>query len=206
MYMLNSYQRVSWKPGHVLTRDELENESIARKHTVIEGKVTGSKEYPVLSITWLKTREELEAEWQKTDPVGYSQHSSIVMSEFAPSQAMAFDLAIGQCKSFDFKAGKFWEELLHRADWRDPLNGFPAAKEYYRSGRLPAGTTKNFMNKPDNVLPQGDYGVKNDYAGIRPRSRHPKDIDMGIVRLEDFKEMKLLQWEMPKPKSDSQLA
>ncbi|UYM55928.1 DUF3274 domain-containing protein [Leclercia adecarboxylata] len=206
MYMLNSYQRVSWKPGHVLTRDELEIESIARKHTVIEGKVTGSKEYPVLSITWLKTREELEAEWQKTDPVGYSQHSSIVMSEFAPSQAMAFDLAIGQCKSFDFKAGKFWEELLHRADWRDPLNGFPAAKEYYRSGRLPAGTTKNFMNKPDNVLPQGDYGVKNDYAGIRPRSRHPKDIDMGIVRLEDFKEMKLLQWEMPKPKSDSQLA
>jgi len=206
MYMLNSYQRISWKPGHVLTPDELDVESAERKREVIHGRVTGSKDYPVLSITWLKTREELEKEWQKTDPVGYSQHSSIVMSEFAPSHAMAFDLAIGQCKSFDYKAGKFWEELLHRADWRDPMNGFPAAKEYYRSGRLPAGTTKNFMNKPDNVLPQGDYGVMNDYAGIRPRTRHPKDIDMGIVRLEDFKEMKVLQWEMPKPKSDSQLA
>ncbi|MEL2243195.1 DUF3274 domain-containing protein [Leclercia adecarboxylata] len=206
MYMLNSYQRISWKPGHVLTRDELEIESIARKHTVIEGKVTGSKEYPVLSVTWLKTREELEKEWQKTDPVGYSQHSSIVMSEFAPSQAMAFDLAIGQCKSFDYKAGKFWEELLHRADWRDPLNGFPAAKEYYRSGRLPDVSTKNLMNKPDEVLPKGIYGVENDFAGIRPRVRNPRNIDMGIVRLEDFQEVKLLQWEMPKPKSDSQLA
>nr|WP_270094420.1 DUF3274 domain-containing protein [Leclercia adecarboxylata] len=204
--MLNSYQRVSWKPGHVLTRDELEIESIARKHTVIEGKVTGSKEYPVLSITWLKTREELEAEWQKIDPVSYSQHSSIVMSEFAPSHAMAFDLAIGQCKAFDYKAGKFWEELLHRADWRDPMNGFPAAKEYYRSGRLPDVSTKNVMNKPDEVLPKGNYGVDNDYAGIRPNVRNPKNIDMGFFKAEDFQERKLLQWEMPKPKSDGQLA
>lgn len=206
MYMLNSYQRINWKPGHVLTRDELEVETIARKYKVIQGKVSGSKEYPVLSITWLKTREELEKEWQRTDPVGYSQHSSIVMSEFAPSQAMAFDLAIGQCKSFDYKAGKFWEELLHRADWRDPLNSFPAAKEYYRSGRLPEVSTKNLMNKPDDVLPKGNYGVENAYAGIQPRARNPKNIDMGIVRSEDFQEVKLLQWEMPKPKSDSQLA
>ncbi|QCZ26229.1 effector protein Tle3 domain-containing protein [Leclercia adecarboxylata] len=206
MYMLNSYQRISWKPGHVLTPDELEIESIARKHTVIEGKVTGSKEYPVLSVTWLKTREELEKEWQKTDPVGYSQHSSIVMSEFAPSQAMAFDLAIGQCKSFDFKAGKFWEELLHLADWRDPLNKNSEVKEYFRTGRLPIGTTKNYMNRPDEVLPQGNYGVKNDYAGIRPNVRNPKYVDMGVFKTEDFQERKLLQWELPKPKSDSQLA
>jgi len=206
MYMLNNYQRISWKPGHVLTPEELKVESIDRGRTVIQGKVTGSKDYPVLTITWLKTREELEKEWRKTDPVGYSQHSSIVMSEFAPSHAMAFDLAIGQCKSFDFKAGKFWEELLHRADWRDPLNGFPAAKEYYRSGRLPEIPTKNLMNKPDEVLPQGNYGVLNDYAGIRPRARNPRDIDMGFVRPEDFQEVKLLQWEMPKPKSDGQLA
>ena len=205
MYMLNSYQRISWKPGHVLTSEELDVESIVRGHTVIRGEVSGSKDYPVLSITWLKTREELENEWKKTDPVGYSQHSSIVMSEFAPSHAMAFDLAIGQCKSFDYKAGKFWEELLHRADWRDPLNGFPAAKEYYRSGRLPEFPTKNYMNKPDEVLPQGNYGVENDYVGIRPRARNPRNIDLGIVRSEDFQEVKLLQWEMPKPKSDGQL-
>ncbi|MFZ3619021.1 T6SS effector phospholipase Tle3 domain-containing protein [Leclercia barmai] len=206
MYMLNSYKRISWKPGHVLTPDELEIESIARKHTVIEGKVTGSKEYPVLSVTWLKTREELEKEWQKTDPVGYSQHSSIVMSEFAPSQAMAFDVAIGQCKSFDYKAGKFWEELLHLADWRDPLNKKSDVKEYFRSGRLPEILTKFHMNKPDGVLPKGEYGVENNYAGIRPNVRNPKYIDMGVFKAEDFQERKLLQWEMPKPKSDSQLA
>ncbi|HDH0696790.1 TPA: DUF3274 domain-containing protein [Klebsiella aerogenes] len=206
MYMLDNYQRLRWKPGHVLTSDELKMASVDRKHTVIHGEVRGSKEYPVLSITWLKTREELEKEWQKTDPISYSQHSSIVMSEFAPSHAMAFDLAIGQCKSFDYKAGKFWESLLHSADWRDPLNEFSAAKEYYRTGKLPEIPTKFHMNKPDKVLPQGDYGVVNDYAGKRPQTRRPKDIDMGIVRTKDFQERKFLQWEMPKPKSDGQLA
>lgn len=206
MYMLNSYQRISWKPGHVLTPDELKGESLDRGHTVIHGEVTGSKDYPVLSITWLKTREELEKEWKKVDPVSYSQHSSIVMSEFAPSHAMAFDLAIGHCKSFDYKAGKFWEGLLHRADWRDPQSGNQYAREYYKSGRLPTASTKDFMNKPDKVLPAGDFGVKNDYAGIRPRSRNLMDIETGTARPEDFQEVKLLQWEMPKPKSDSQLA
>ncbi|MNP63266.1 hypothetical protein D3C76_1586430 [compost metagenome] len=61
------------------------------------------------------------------------------------------------------------------------------------------------MNKPDEVLPQGNYGVENDYVGIRPRARNPRNIDLGIVRSEDFQEVKLLQWEMPKPKSDGQL-
>lgn len=206
MYMLNSYQRISWKPGHVLTPDELNVESNDREHTVIHGEVTGSKDYPVLSITWMKTREELEKEWKKADPVSYSQHSSIVMSEFAPSHAMAFDLAIGQCKSFDYKAGKFWESLLHRADWRDPQNGYPFAKEYYRTGKLDNVTTKFFMNKPDDILPKGDFGVENDYAGIRPRPRNLMDIETGTVRPGDFQEIKLLQWEMPKPMSDSQLA
>lgn len=206
MYMLNSYQRISWKPGHILTSDELKVEKADRKLDVIHGAVSGSKEYPVLTITWRKTREELEKEWQKTDPVGYSQHSSIVMSEYAPSHAMAFDLAIGQCKSFDYKAGKLWEELLHLADWRDPLNKNSDAKEYYRSGKLPEISTKFHMNKPEKVLPEGEFGVENDYAGNRPRARNPRHIEMGIVRSEDFQEIKLLQWEMPKPKSDSQLA
>lgn len=206
MYMLNSYQRISWKPGHVLTPDELNVESHDREHTVIHGEVTGSKDYPVLSITWMKTREELEKEWKKADPVSYSQHSSIVMSEFAPSHAMAFDLAIGQCKSFDYKAGKFWESLLHRADWRDPQNNYQFAKNYYRTGQLDDQNTKQYMNKPDEVLPKGDFGVENDYAGIRPRPRNLMDIETGTVRPEDFQEIKLLQWEMPKPKSDNQLA
>jgi hypothetical protein len=97
-------------------------ESYERGVQVINGVVAGSKDFPTVTLTWLRPREELEKEWAKSDPVSYSQHSSIVMSEYAPSHAMAFDLAIGQCRSFDYKAGKFWEDLLHRADWRDPLN------------------------------------------------------------------------------------
>ena len=89
--------------------------------------------------------------------------------------------------------------------WTETI-AYPAAKEYYRTGKLDEQQTKWFMNKPDNELPQGNYGVVNDYAGTRPHTRNPKDIDRGIVRSEDFQEMKLLQWEMPKPKSDGQLA
>jgi hypothetical protein len=100
------------------------------------------------------SRDELEKEWMKADPVSYSQHSSIVASEYAPSHAMAFDLAIGQCRAFDYKAGKFWEDLLHRADWRDPQNGFKPAVDYYRAGKLPEALTKWFMNKPDDVCPK----------------------------------------------------
>ncbi|WP_312972977.1 hypothetical protein [Atlantibacter sp.] len=62
------------------------------------------------------------------------------------------------------------------------------------------------MNKPDDVLPKGDFGVENVYAGIRPHSRNIMDIETGTVRPRDFQEIKRLQWEMPEPKSDSQLA
>lgn len=108
-YPLDDYQRRSWFPGHVLTESELQTESNKRNVTVIHGMVSGSKDFPALTLTWLKSRDELEKEWQKSDPVSYSQHSSVVMSEFAPSHAMAFDLAIGQCKAFNYKAGEFWE-------------------------------------------------------------------------------------------------
>lgn len=53
MYMLNSYQRISWKPGHVLTPDELKVESHDREHTVIHGEVTGlsrTEKYPLLEV------------------------------------------------------------------------------------------------------------------------------------------------------------
>ncbi|EOV9658690.1 DUF3274 domain-containing protein [Cronobacter turicensis] len=174
-------------------------ESFDRGHEVIRGVVTGSRDFSQLTLTWLKSRDELEKEWQKSDPVGYSQHSSIVMSEFAPSHAMAFDLAIGQCKAFDYQAGKFWEALLHRADWRDPQNKNKFAAEYYRTGKLNDETTKWFMNKPDEILPEGDFGVENKYMNtttIRPS----RDLAVGN------QEVKNLQWDMPKPMSDSQLA
>ncbi|MFJ3457133.1 DUF3274 domain-containing protein [Scandinavium goeteborgense] len=198
-YQVSSYESLSWRPGHVLSPDELKVESYDRKREVIHGIVTGTKDFQSVTLTWLKTPEELQAEWQKTDPVGYSQHSSIVMSEFAPSHAMAFDLAIGQCKAFDYKAGKFWEDLLHRADWRDPLNGYAAAKDYYRTGKLDDQITKWFMNKPDKVLPKGEFGVVNRFNNA---TKVVPSRDMA----EGNKEVPNLQWDMPKPLSDSQLA
>jgi len=121
------------------------------------------------------------------------------MSEFAPSHAMAFDLAIGQCKAFDYKAGKFWEGLLHRADWRDPLNGFKPTVEYYRTGKLQEPQTKFHMNKPNAVLPTGEYGVVNQFNNATT-----------VVPSRDLaagnKEVPNLQWDMPEPLSDSQLA
>ncbi|EPQ9051532.1 T6SS effector phospholipase Tle3 domain-containing protein, partial [Cronobacter turicensis] len=113
--------------------------------------------------------------------------------------AMAFDLAIGQCKAFDYQAGKFWEALLHRADWRDPQNGNADAREYYRSGRLPVAETKNFMNRPKEVLPEGDYGVENQF-------NNAITVKPSRVLAAGNQEVKNLQWDMPKPKSDSQLA
>ncbi|EOI3471019.1 DUF3274 domain-containing protein [Cronobacter turicensis] len=198
-YALNNYQRIRWQPGHVLTPDELKVESFDRGHEVIRGVVTGSRDFSQLTLTWLKSRDELEKEWQKSDPVGYSQHSSIVMSEFAPSHAMAFDLAIGQCKAFDYQAGKFWEALLHRADWRDPQNKNSAATTYYRTGQLPLDDTKRHMNKPYEVLPEGDFGVENKFMNattIRPS----RDLAVGN------QEVKNLQWAMPEAKSDADLA
>lgn len=200
---LSSHGNSSWQPGHVLTQDELAVESYIRNKKVIAGAVTF---YRDLQLTWLKTREELDKEWQKTDPVGYSQHSSIVMSEFAPSHAMAFDLAIGRCKSFDYQQGKFWEGLLHRADWRDPLNGFGPAKDYYRNGQLPQDDTKLFMNKPDDILPTGEFGVVNDYGPrekIYVRSR--VEIEMGLFPYGSTGMVKIPQWGRPKTLSDSEL-
>ncbi|EKM0373957.1 DUF3274 domain-containing protein [Cronobacter turicensis] len=185
--------------GHVLTPEELKVESFDRGHEVIRGVVTGSRDFSQLTLTWLKSRDELEKEWQKSDPVGYSQHSSIVMSEFAPSHAMAFDLAIGQCKAFDYQAGKFWEALLHRADWRDPQNKNSAATTYYRTGQLPLDDTKRHMNKPYEVLPEGDFGVENKFMNattVRPS----RDLAVGN------QEVKNLQWAMPEAISDADLA
>jgi len=187
------------RPGQVLTSSELEVESIERKHKVIHGEVSGSKDFQLLTLTWLKTPEELQAEWQKIDPVGYSQHSSIVMSEFAPSHAMAFDLAIGQCKSFDYKAGKFWEELLHRADWRDPQNSNEFANNYHKTGQLNEQYTKNYMNKPEEVLPTGEFGVINQFNNAT-RVKPSNDL------ATENQEIANLQWDMPEPKSDGQLA
>ncbi|MNC80377.1 hypothetical protein D3C75_1331530 [compost metagenome] len=61
------------------------------------------------------------------------------------------------------------------------------------------------MNKPDNILPKGDFGVVNDFAGTQPAPRNRIDIEMGIARPESFKEKTVLQWAMPKALTDSQI-
>ena len=165
---------------------------------MIRGVVSGSKDFPFVTLSWLRSREELEKEWMKSDPVGYSQHSSIVASECVPSHAMAFDLAIGQCRAFDYKAGKFWEDLLHRADWRDPQNGYQFAKDYFKTGLLNEQHTKNYMNKPDEVLPRGEFGVLNQFNNattVKPS----RDLSAGNQEIAN------LQWDMPKSKSDGDL-
>ena len=128
------------------------------------------------------------------------------MSEFAPSHAMAFDLAIGQCKAFDYQQGKFWEGLLHRADWRDPLNGFRDARDYYRTGKLSEPRTKFFMNRPNDILPTGEFGIVNDYG---PREklyvRNRIEIEMGLFPYGSTGMVKINQWNRPKTLSDSEL-
>ncbi|MFO6300371.1 effector protein Tle3 domain-containing protein [Rahnella selenatireducens] len=177
-----------------------------RKKEIIYGVITGSREYKGIQLTWLKTREELEKEWMATDPVAYSQHSSIVMSEFAPAQAMAFDLAIGQCKAFDHQDGQFWEDLLHRADWRDPQNGDDFTKQYYRAGRLNPSTIKDFMNKPDNILPTGEFGVVNDYGPREVQNiRTRREIALGIPHAGNADMVPIPQWDMPALLNDNEL-
>ena len=196
-YALNNYE-YRWPVGHVLSKEELAIESADRGKTMVKGIITGTKDFKELQLTWLKTRDELEKEWKQADPVGYSQHSSIVMSKLTPSHAMAFDLAVGQCKSFDFKWGEFWMDLLHRADWRDPQNKYIPAKNYYLMGKLNDTLTKDFMNKPDSILPSGDFGVVNDYYNsttVKP-ARHPEIHNKDIPNL---------QWDMPKPLNDYEL-
>jgi hypothetical protein len=208
VYQLDKYDYRDLMPGSVLIEQQLIIESISRKKKIIKGVITGTPEYRGIQLTWLKSREELEKEWLKTDPVGYSQHSSIVMSEFAPSHAMAFDLAIGQCKSFDYQEGKFWESLLHRADWRDPLNPSSDAKNYYRTGKLNVTETKDFMNRPDEIkaLPKGDFGVDNGYGPReKPYARSRVEIEMGLFPAGSSGMVTVKQWEMPTPFSDSQL-
>lgn len=127
-----------------------------------------------------------------SDPVGYSQHSSIVMSKDAPAKAMAFDLAVGICRAFDYENSEFWVKLLRRGDWRMKKNGLPSTVDYYNTGILNNLYTKQFMNRPDDILPKGMFGVVNEYCHstiVKP-ARHNEIYNTEISNL---------QWDMPEP-------
>ncbi len=83
--------------------------------------------------------------------VDISNHSAIVLSQQASKCVTAFDVAIGSCKSFDVRkldGGKFWQELLRMADWRE--SSLEDDRQYYRTGRLPKDV-KRQMNRPANI-------------------------------------------------------
>ena len=83
-------------------------------------------------------------------------------------------------------------DLLHRADWRDQQNKFIPAKNYYLTGQLGEAVTKMFMNKPNDILPSGEFGVVNAYYNsttVKP-AQYPEI---------HHEETPNLQWDMPKP-------
>ncbi|MDH2897669.1 effector protein Tle3 domain-containing protein, partial [Rahnella variigena] len=142
--------------------------------------------------------EEIKKEIDKAQSTVLSQHSSIVMSDKAPAMAMAYDLAIGQCKSHVIEDGRFWRDLLHRADWRREYNPNPDTSEYYQTGRLNPRDIKPYMNKPDEILPKGEFEVVNDYG---PRTR------THAARYPEIhnQEIPVYQWPMPSTLTEKEL-
>ncbi|MER0126984.1 T6SS effector phospholipase Tle3 domain-containing protein [Franconibacter daqui] len=200
IYTLPNYRANTWPVGYELNEKDLAMMSGFYNQKFIRGIVRGSSmDFRSVEYTRLKSDEQLHQEWEKADPVSYSQHSSIVMSDKAPSHAMAFDLAIGQCEAFDYREGKFWEMLLHTADWRDRLGEYAPAKEYYRTGELSFPDTKRYMNRPDEILPKGEFGVVNEYAGQATTQLN------GYYTLEGATTVYEDQWKMPAPLSEQVL-
>jgi hypothetical protein len=157
---------------------------------IVSGKITGVNDANKKIVV---RRNLTEAERHKlftsSDDVMFSQHSSIVMSPKVPELAMAYDLAIGPCKSFDYEHGAFWRELIALADWRS-WSTDSYARNYYRTGELPEPETKIFMNKPDQILPQGEFGVVNQFMNatrVIP-ARYPEVHNREVANL---------QWPMP---------
>lgn len=180
------------QPGHVMTGSELRVLSAWQMHEVISARVTGtSMADKQIVMRRTLTEAELHKLFSKSDDVMFSQHSSIVMSEKVPELAMAYDLAVGPCRSFDVEHGEFWARLMRLADWREA--GTMEVLHYYHEGVLPKEDTKPFMNKPDKVLPTGEHGVVNEF---RPQKTKPSRFGYTPfpAKSENAPE---LQWPMP---------
>ena len=109
--------------------------------------ISASKSPAGLRITRFKTEAEFMNQSAQTG-TEISHHSAIVLDPNASRYATAFDLAIGQCKSYEagkIDGGAFWQKLLRMADWRDSLE--PDDVPYFQKGLLPRGI-KQQMNKP----------------------------------------------------------
>lgn len=179
------------QPGHVLTQREIDVLKYWREMDIVSGEVTGVNDAnKKIVIRRNLTEAELHKLFNSSDDVLFSQHSSVVMSPKVPELAMAYDLAIGPCRSFDYGDGEFWQQLLRLADWRNPWSGDSDASTYYRSGILPERDTKWRMNKPDEILPTGEFGVVNQFKNatrVIP-ARYPEVHNREVANL---------QWPMP---------
>lgn len=129
--------------------------------------------------------------------IEFSQHSSIVASPDVPEKAMVYDLAIGECQSFQNK--DFWESLILQADWRQSANPLVDVRNYYQYGQLPP-EFKALMNKPDREhgAPKGQFSVVNNYAPSKTRQTPHKDFN-GQIGNNANEVITELQWAMPKP-------
>ncbi|WP_052250290.1 hypothetical protein [Enterobacter sp. Bisph1] len=186
--------------GHELTDEEITELRNFYRVDFRKGRVSGTKEKPMMEVWRKKSDIELEKEFSAENFLTYSQHSSIVMSDKAPELAMAYDLAVGTCRSFDYQHGNFWNELLELADWRSWQTDSDTYT-YYRTGQLPFADTKIYMNRPDEVLPTGEFGVVNEYGmpknAVQPSPRNRWEIETGAVPPHSMTAIPVLQWDMP---------
>lgn len=177
------------RSGQLLSETELAAVNRYYGTAFVSGRLVGSSTQRY-QLKRRKTSEEINEMEKYGDPVRFSQHSSIVMDQNVQEKAVAYDLAIGNCMAFEDPA--FWLNLRKRADWRHEFNPDANTKKYYKTGVLNEDITKKFMNKPDQTLPAGEFGVVNDFGPktrVEP-ARHPE---------VHHKEMPVHQWDMPEP-------
>lgn len=179
------------RTGQVLSETELAEINRHYGTAFVSGRVVGSATLRYL-LKRRKTDDEINEMEKYGDPVKFSQHSSIVMDPNVQEKAVAYDLAIGNCMAFEDPS--FWLSLRKRADWRHEFNPNSETKAYYKTGKLNQEETKKFMNRPDDVLPTGEFGVVNDYGPktrVKP-ARYPEVHN---------KEVEVHQWNMPEAAS-----
>lgn len=179
------------RPGQKLTDKEIAEINTHYQTAFTSGYVGGNPQHREYVLFRNKTDEEIDQMEKYGDPVKLSQHSSIVMSPDVPEKVMAWDLAIGNCMAFEDP--DFWQRLIRQADWRHWNNPDEFTREYYKTGELNIDKTKIYMNKPDAILPTGEFGVVNEYAPAERTEppRHPRDPHPQVTPLP--------QWDMPAP-------
>jgi hypothetical protein len=170
--------------GWVLNSDELADVQHALRE---QGKdwelksAMGASESGKLMIERYQTEAELHERARETKTT-ISNHSALMLDPMASVCVTAFDLAIGQCRSFDeakWDGGEFWQKLLRHADWRD--SDALGDKPYYTAGILPK-PIKEQMNKPPEIP-----GIVNETTTMRVYSNELQRLDEQIARMNSEK-------------------